>query len=235
MKLSHRRRALFSLKPDWVRSAIPRTSFDGVGPQDFARPGSSRDGQPPNLPVIVGRVRVAGGPIAPHVWAGNRLDHSTVHAVVRDLPTRFQFGRRVFVGDRGMVTDENWESFTNEGHGSRGGLKRRRNDPLDEGHAALAEAKGIDCPVGITAPERTHPPRTRAHEVPSGVPDSRGIIGDSEERRTSEQAMRQRSMERTRAELQKLKERGAAGQWKQPEKIGAAAERILQRHQGSRS
>jgi transposase len=234
VKLYHRLRDLFSLKPDLVLYDITSTYFEGVGPQDFARHGYSRDGQPPNVQVIVGLVMVAGWPIAPHVWAGNRVDHSTVQEVVRDLHKRFQFGRLVFVGDRGMVTDENLESFTKEGHGYLVGLKRRRNDKLDEWLAAIDEAKWIDCPVGITAQERTNPPRTRAQEVPSGVPDSRVIIVDSEERCTYEQAMRQLSMERTRAELQKLKERVAAGKLKQSEKIGAAAERILQRHHGYR-
>ena len=46
--------------------------------------------------------------------------------------------------------------------------------------------------------------------------------------------MRQRSMERTRQALEKLRERVAAGKLKQPEKIGAAAERLLQRNHGYR-
>jgi hypothetical protein len=42
---------------------------------------------------------IAGWPIAHHVWPGNRIDHSTVQSVVRDLNTRFGFGRVVFIGD----------------------------------------------------------------------------------------------------------------------------------------
>src|SRR6478672_6063640 len=41
-------------------------------------------------------------------------------------------------------------------------------------------------------------------------------------------------MERTRQALEKLRERVAAGKLKQPEKIGAAAERLLQRTHGYR-
>ena len=62
----------------------------------------------------------------------------------------------------------------------------------------------------------------------------RVIIVDSDERRGYEQAMRQKSMERTRQALEKLKQRVAAGKLKQPEKIGAAAERLLQRNHGYR-
>ena len=44
--------------------------------------------------------------------------------------------------------------------------------------------------------------------------------------------MRVKSMERTRQALEKLQLRIAAGKLKQPEKIGAAAERLLQRSHG---
>ncbi len=60
------------------------------------------------------------------------------------------------------------------------------------------------------------------------------IIVDSDERREYEQAMRQKAMERTRQALEKLQVRVAAGKLKQPEKIGAAAERLLQRNHGYR-
>jgi len=39
-----------------------------------------------------------GWPIAHHVFAGNRLDQTTVLEVVRDLQQRFGLKRVVFVG-----------------------------------------------------------------------------------------------------------------------------------------
>jgi len=233
--LYHRLRDLFSFKPELVLYDITSTYFEGAGPVNFAKHGYSRDGKPHNVQVIVGVVMVAGWPIAHHVWAGNRVDHATVQEVVQDLRTRFDFGRIVFVGDRGMVTDENLDSFTKEGNGFLVGLKRRRNRKLKAWLAAVDEAKWIDCPAGINAQERkTNPPRTRAQEVPSGDDRMRVIVIDSDERRTYEQAMRQLSMGRARLKLEKLKERVASGDLKQPEKIGAAAERIMQKHHGHR-
>ena len=70
------------------------------------------------------------------------------------------------------------------------GLKRRRNKKLDKWLEAVDETKWISCPVGITAREKTNPPRTRAQEVPSGVEGMRVIIVDSDERRDYEEAMR---------------------------------------------
>jgi transposase len=233
--LYQRLRDLFSLKPDLVLYDITSTYFEGAGPHDFAKHGYSRDGKSQNVQVIVGVVMVAGWPIAHHVWEGNRVDHSTVQEVINDLRKRFEFGRVVFVGDRGMVTDENIESLTKDRQGFLVGIKRRRNPKLDAWLDAVDDTKWIDCPGGINAQERkANPLRTRAQEVPSGSPDLRVFVIDSEERRGYEQAKRQQAMERARQKLEKLKERIASGDLKRPEKIGAAVERIMQKYHGYR-
>jgi transposase len=179
-------------------------------------------------------VMVSGWTIAHHVWAGNEVDHTTVGKAIDNLHRRFGFNRRVFICDRDMIVNKNIEAITVRGHGYLAGLKRRRNKKLDRWLKAVDEAKWIDCPVGITAQEKTNPPRTRAQEVPSGVAGMLVIIVDSDERRAYEEAMRQKLMERTREALEKLEQRVAAGKLKQPEKIGAAAERLLQRNHGYR-
>ena len=125
------------------------------------------------------------------------MDHTTVGKAINDLHQRFGFKRLVFVGDRGMVTSDNIETITTGGHGYLVGLKWRRNKKLDRWLMAVDETKWIDCPVGITVREKTNLPRTRAQEVPSGVAGMRVIIVDSDERRDYEEAMRQKSMERT--------------------------------------
>mgnify|MGYP003566104892 FL=1 len=233
--LYHRLRDLFSFKPELVLYDITSTYFEGVGPHDFAKHGYSRDGRPRNVQVIVGVVMVAGWPIAHHVWEGNRIDHSTVQEVISDLRKRFAFGRVVFVGDRGMVTDENIESFKKDQHGFLVGIKRRRNAQLDAWLDAVDDTKWVDCPGGINTRERkTDPPRTRAQEVPSGSPDLRIFVIDSDERRGYEQAKREQAMERARQKLEKLQERIASGALKRPEKIGAAVERIMQKYHGYR-
>jgi transposase len=232
--LYHRLRDLFSFKPELVLYDITSTYFEGAGPAGFAKHGHSRDGKPHNVQVIVAVVMVSGWPIAHHVWAGNEVDHTTVGKAINDLHQRFGFKRLVFVGDRGMITNDNVEAITKGGHGFLVGVKRRRNKKLDRWLKAVDETKWINCPVGITAREKTNPPRTRAQEVPSEIAGMRVIIVDSDERRGYEEAMRQKSMERTRQALEKLQQRVAAGKLKRPEKIGAAAERLLQRNHGYR-
>ena len=233
--LYHRLRDLFSFKPDLVLYDITSTYFEGAGPHDFAKHGHSRDGKAENVQVIVGIVMVAGWPIAHHVWEGNRIDHSTVQEVISDSCKRFEFNRVVFVGDRGMVTDENIESITKNKHGFLVGIKRRRNAQLDAWLDAVDDTPWVECPGGINTRERkTNPPRTRAQEVPSGDPELHVIVIDSDERRGSEQAKREQAMERARQKLEKLQQRVAAGGLKRPEKIGAAIERIMQRYHGHR-
>lgn len=232
--LYERLRDLFSLKPDLVFYDITSTYFEGAGPAGLARHGYSRDGKPRSVQVIVGVVMVGGWPIAHHVWEGNRLDHSTVREVLADLTGRFEFGRVVFVGDRGMVTEGNLTAMVEDGHGWLVGVRRRRNRELDRWLESVDERRWVDCPVGITAAERRDPPRTRVQEVPCAHAWRRVFVIDSDERRQYEEAMRRQSMERTQGRLEKLQERVAAGRLADPAQVGAAAERILGAHHGRR-
>ena len=234
VQLYFRLRDLFNLRPDLVLYDITSTYFEGVGPAN-ARYGYSRDGKPQNVQVVVGLVMVAGWPVAHHVWEGNRLDVTTVREVIRDLLERFAFGRIIFVGDRGMVSDTNLEAVRADGHGYLVGLKRRRNAELDRWLQQLDDSKWQDCPMGINVRERqTDPPRTRVQEVENVSTEQRVFVIDSDERRIYEQSKRLQAMERTRQKLEKLQTRVAAGTLTDPAQIGAAAERALQAHHGYR-
>lgn len=235
LALFHRLRDLFSLKPDLVLFDITSTYFEGAGPEDFAKHGYSRDGKLQNVQVVVGVVMVAGWPITHHVWPGNRLDTTTVQEVVADLCKRFAFQRIVFVGDRGMVSEENLEAIVNDGHGYLVGVKRRRNAELDEWLQNVDDAKWIDCPLGSTAREKKeNPQRTRVQESAIDDEARRVFVIDSEERREYEQAKRTQAMERVRVKLESVQTRVASGKLTDAARIGAAAERALQKHNGSR-
>jgi len=110
-------RDLFSLEPELVFYDITSTYFEGQGPAELGRFGYSRDGKPRNRQVLIGVVMMDGWPIAHHVFAGNRLDQTTVGEVVEDLHPRFGLRRVVFVGDRGMVTLKNVEQLRQAGQG----------------------------------------------------------------------------------------------------------------------
>jgi transposase len=232
--LYHRLRDLYSLRPDLVLFDITSTYFEGAGPEDFAKHGYSRDGKAQNVQVVVGVVMVAGWPIAHHVWEGNRLDSTTVQEVIGDLQTRFAFARIVFVGDRGMVSEDNLEAITRDGHGYLVGMKRRRNAELDAWLHKVDETKWRDCPGGITAREKKKPPRTRVQEIETGEKERRVFVIDSDERRSYEEAKRTQAMERTRVKLASVQRRVADGELTEAARIGAAAERALRAHKGYR-
>jgi len=228
-------RDLFSLEPELVFYDITSTYFEGQGPAELGRFGYSRDGKPRNRQVLVGVVMMDGWPIAHHVFAGNRLDQTTVGEVVEDLRQRFGLQRVVFVGDRGMVTLKNIEQLRQAEQGYLVGLQRRnRKDIPHYIEEAMARNQWQDCPVGITASEKAVVPRTRVQEVAGKEPGVRVFVVHSEEREQYERGLRELSMERARKELEALRVRVEKGELKEAEKIGAAAAKVLARNHGHR-
>jgi Transposase DDE domain len=225
----------FSLEPDLVFYDITSTYFEGRGPAELGRFGYSRDGKPRNRQVLVGVVMMEGWPIAHHVVAGNRLDQTTVGEVVADLRQRFGLRRVVFVGDRGMVTLKNVEQLRQAEQGYLVGLQRRHRKDIPHYIAqAAARQEWQECPVGITASEKSTVPKTRVQEVPGKQAGVRVFVVHSDEREQYERGLREQSMERARQELERLRLRVEKGELKEAEKIGAAAAKVLQRHHGHR-
>lgn len=228
-------RGLFSLEPELVFYDITSTYFEGQGPAELGRFGYSRDGKPRHRQVLIGVVMMDGWPIAHHVFAGNRLDQTTVGEVVGDLHQRFGLQRVVFVGDRGMVTLQNVEQLRQAGQGYLVGLQRRnRKDIPHYIEQAMARDDWRECPVGITASEKAVAPRTRVQEVPGKEPGGRVFVVHSEEREQYERGLREISMERARKELEGLRLRVEKGELQEAEKIGAAAAKVLGRNHGHR-
>jgi transposase len=233
--LYERLRTLFEFQPDLVMYDLTSTYFEGHGPAGLAKHGYSRDSKPRKVQVVVGVVMIAGWPIAHHVFAGNTRDSSTVKKVIDDLAKRFPFRRVIFVGDRGMVTESNLKLLSeNDEHGFLVGMTRRRNPEAETLIDRVDDAKWIDCPMGITATEKKDPPRTRVQEVKCDREGVRVFVVDSDERREYEEQQRSKVMQRAHEALEKVRSRVAKGQLKKPEKIGAAAERALQKHRGYR-
>ena len=228
-------RDLFSLEPELVFYDITSTYFEGQGPAELGRFGYSRDGKPRHRQVLIGVVMMDGWPIAHHVFAGNRLDQTTVAEVVADLRARFGLQRVIFVGDRGMVTVKNLEQLRAAEQGYLVGLQRRhRQDIPHYIEQALAHNDWQLCPVGITASENSLVPQTRVQEVPGKEPGVRVFVVRSEEREQYERSLRELSQARVQKELEGLRLRVEKRELKEPEKIGAAAAKILQRHHGYR-
>ena len=153
-ELYFRLRDLFHLKVDVVFYDLTSTYFEGEGPAGLARYGYSRDGKPHNRQVLMGMVMVNGFPLAHHVFEGNTKDSKTVDKVIEDLEKRFEVGRIVFVGDRGMMTKKTLKYVRERGQGYLMGLtRRRRPDIAGYIEQALSSGAGMECGAGIAALE----------------------------------------------------------------------------------
>ena len=228
-----RLRNLFSLNVDLVFYDLTSTYFEGHGPEGWALHGHSRDGKPRNRQVLVGLVMIEGWPIAPHVFAGNWRDSTTVAEVLEDLQARFGLRRVVFVGDRGLVTSGNLDGLRAKEQGYLVGLKRRRQPEILR-YLEGATGPWLECPAGISASEKSPVPKTLVQEVASGKAGVRVFVVHSEERLEYERGEREKAMQKVQEELEALRQRVSQGKLKAPEKIGAAASRVLSRHHGYR-
>src|SRR5262252_1907240 len=228
-----RLRDLFSLQVDMVFYDLTSSYFEGHGPPRLGAYGHSRDEKPRNPQVLVGLVMVDGWPIAHHVFEGNRRDAMTVPEVLSDLEQRFGLRRVVFVGDRGMVTKQNLDDLRGGGHGYIVGRNRRRSGEVFD-YIQRAVGPWIECPVGITAREKSTAPKTFVQEVDSNTPGVRVFVVSSEERLAYERAQRDKSKARVSKQLEALQRRIANGRLKAAEKVGAAAAAILKRNHGHR-
>jgi transposase len=110
--------SLFDNDVDLVFYDITSTYFEGdrsIGEDDIRRYGYSRDGRFDRRQITIGVVMTREGvPLCHHVFPGNTVDKTTVAQVVRDLKTRFSLRRVIFVGDRGMLSDDNLATILDE-------------------------------------------------------------------------------------------------------------------------
>ncbi len=125
-------RDLFSLKVDLVFYDLTSSYFEGNGPEGFAELGYSRDHEPGKRQVVIGLIMCNGMPIGHEVFEGNRVDKKTVKRVLKALKEKFEIGRCIFVGDRGLVTKENLEEIERHGFDSIIALRKRRNVEVKE-------------------------------------------------------------------------------------------------------
>lgn len=228
-----RLRNLFSLQADMVFYDLTSTYFEGHGPAGLAYHGHSRDEKPRNRQILVGQVMIDGWPIAHHVFEGNKRDSTTVAGVLKDIEERLGLRRVVFVGDRGMVTSDNIDLLRSKNHGYMVGLSRRRR-PEVIAYIRAAQGPWLECPMGITAREKATAPKTLVQEVPSGKQGVRVFVVHSDERLQYERGEREKAMLKVQQALAALKERVAHKKLKAPEKIGAAAARVLAHNHGTR-
>lgn len=123
---------LFSLKVDIVFYDLTSSYFEGTE-CDISEFGYSRDRRPDKKQILLGLVTTKEGiPIAHEVFSGNIADKSTVEGIIKDLRSRFQIRRCIFVGDRGMVTSDNLDFLQQEDYQYIVALKKRQSSEVED-------------------------------------------------------------------------------------------------------
>jgi transposase len=107
--LKDRLGALFDLDYDLLLYDVTSTYFEGqCAGNQMAKRGYSRDSRPDCLQVCIGLVVTDEGiPLGYEVFSGNRNDATTVEEIVEAMEKKYGRAQRIWVMDRGMVSEKN--------------------------------------------------------------------------------------------------------------------------------
>jgi hypothetical protein len=183
---------LFDLQYDLLLYDVTSTYFEGacLG-NPLAQRGYSRDSRPDCPQVCIGLVVTTDGiPLGYEVFAGNTNDSKTVETIVQAMEMKYGQASRIWVLDRGMVSEKNLQF-----------LRERQGFYI------------VGTPKAMLRQFEQHLTSQDWHEVQAGVEvklvpgpagDETFILARSADRREKEQAMHQRFVQRMETQLQKL-------------------------------
>jgi hypothetical protein len=193
--LMARYREWFGVRFEFLLYDVTSTYFEGQAERNpQAQRGYSRDQRSGNKQVCLGLVCTPEGlPLSFEVFAGNRADVTTVEDIVRLMEEKYGQAERLWVMDRGMVSDANL-AFLRERKARY--LVGTPKSWLRAHEATLLEsANWQEVQAGLEV-------RLVAH--PDGEPGERYVLCRSGARAEKERAMLARQSDRLTAELSKI-------------------------------
>ena len=115
--LKERLGVLFNLEYDLLFYDITSTYFEGESQRNSqAKHGYSRDHRPDCRQVCIALVVSHWGlPLGYEVFAGNRFDATTVEEMVNKIESQYGQANRIWVMDRGMVSEDNLKFLKSDG------------------------------------------------------------------------------------------------------------------------
>jgi transposase len=139
--LKERCGTLFQLEFDLLLYDVTSTYVEGEALLNpLAQRGYSRDHRPDCKQVCIGLVATRDGfPLGYEIFHGNRTDVTTVEEIVELMETRYGKAKRVWVMDRGMVSEDVLEWLH---AGGRGYLVGAPRSELKKWRAALEDPQG---------------------------------------------------------------------------------------------
>ena len=206
---------LFELEYDLLLYDVTSTYFEGDAKANpLAQRGYSRDKRGDCKQVCIGLVvSRCGMPLGYEVFAGNTADVTTVEQIVTTMEARYGKSNRIWVLDRGMVSDENIEFLKDDQRRYIVGtpksmLKKFEQQLLSEDWHAIRE--GLEAKLCAS---------------PDGAAET-FILCRSRDRREKEKAMHQRFEKRIEARLISMETR-CGKQKRNPLKVAREVGRLL--------
>jgi Transposase DDE domain len=195
---------------------LTSTYFEGDAnavPQ--AQRGYSRDHRPDCKQLVLALIVTPEGfPLTYEVFPGNRLDRTTLEHILDTIEAKFGKARRLWVFDRGIVSEDNLELLRQRGAHSLVGTPKSQLKAYEQKLLEGDWQKISDQVQVQLLPE--------ADEV--------YVLCRSAGRVQKERAMRRRGLRRLIGDLRSLRRRVCAGQLKQRELIQRLIGRLQERH-----
>ena len=199
---------LYDLTSSYVEGAAPKNPM--------MRRGYSRDHRPDCLQVVLAViVNVDGFPLSYETFDGNRADVTTLETVMRMVERKYGQARRVWVFDRGIVSDANLAAIRRRGGQYLVGTRRTTLRHVEQ---ALLDGPWTQVRDEVEA---------QLVPIPGGTETY--VLCRSTARREKELAIRRRFSTRLEDRLRGLETRVAAGRLKDRAKV----ERLLGRLQAA--
>jgi transposase len=216
--LTRRYGELFAAEFDVLLYDLTSSYVEGAAEKDpMMRRGYSRDHRPDCQQVVIALiVNVEGFPLSYETFDGNRADVTTLEAVLRMVERKYGKARRVWVFDRGIVSEENLEALRRRGGQYLVGTPR-------------AQLKQFEQQLLAGGWERVRP-EVEVKLVPTPQGEETYILCRSTARRAKEQAIRSRFSRRLEKALQALQKRVAEGKLKDRNKIERKLGSLQARH-----
>ena len=154
---------------------ITSSYFEGEYPEsDIVAFGYNRDGKRKHEQMVIGLIcNEEGCPVGVEVFAGNTQDASTVPDKIKEVQQAYGIKKLIFVGDRGMVTQANYNKVKDwEGLWTIGALTHKQIVALLERKVISPELFDEQKVVEVIDPENTRlryclcrNPETKARET----------------------------------------------------------------------
>jgi transposase len=216
--LKQRYGELFAAEFDVLLYDLTSSYVEGeAGKNPMMQRGYSRDHRPDCKQVVIALiVNVEGFPLSYETLDGDRSDVTTLEVLMRMVERKYGQARRVWVFDRGIVSEANLEALRQRGGQYLVGTPRSK---LKEFEKALLEGdwKQIREEVEV-----------KLVSLPAGTETY--VLCRSTSRREKEKAIRRRFSQRLEQALGRLHRRVAQGRLKDQTKIQQALARLRARH-----